>query len=111
MKPILGNKKNLLYIPMSPFLLHLQPIPSEPAKLRVQLPIIDLPLVDYWVLDTDYTTYTAVYVCVLNTPMAWVLTREPGQEPTNLARIKHHSFDVWGIQSGLMQKAPRTNCL
>ncbi|XP_013192152.2 uncharacterized protein LOC106136222 [Amyelois transitella] len=40
---------------------------SEPAKLRVTFPIEGTNLTttsDYWVLDTDYSTYSLVYTCV-----------------------------------------------
>ena len=36
---------------------------------------------NYWVLETDYESYTVIYSCVeilaLRNEFAWVLTREP----------------------------------
>ncbi len=58
---------------------------NAPGELTVHFP--DLPPGDYWVLDTDFESFTTVYACSdyagsIKTEYAWVMTREmnPPQE-------------------------------
>jgi len=53
--------------------------PAEPAKLGVRFSPAQ-PRGDYWVLDTDYDTYTVIWSCTpfgrfFNTQFGWILTR------------------------------------
>uniref|UniRef100_A0A3P8U4T7 Apolipoprotein D n=1 Tax=Amphiprion percula TaxID=161767 RepID=A0A3P8U4T7_AMPPE len=54
--------------------------PSEPAKLLVSF-FDNSPPAPYWVLSTDYDSYSLVYSCtdlgVLRVEFAWVMSRQP----------------------------------
>merc|ERR1719430_367174 len=55
------------------------PNPNFPGELLVKFPAS--PEGDYWILDTDYKTYSVVYTCqdifgVLKLDFAWILSRE-----------------------------------
>ncbi|KAK7944716.1 hypothetical protein WMY93_000444 [Mugilogobius chulae] len=64
--------------------------PSEPAKLSVSF-FENSPPAPYWVLDTDYESYTLVYSCtdlgILHADFAWIMSREPTMSPYTLARL------------------------
>ena len=57
---------------------------------------------DYWVLETDYVSYTVIYNCVqileLREETAWILTRDPNpaQEVVsiNLALLDNRVKDI-----------------
>uniref|UniRef100_A0A8C6TFI6 Apolipoprotein D n=1 Tax=Neogobius melanostomus TaxID=47308 RepID=A0A8C6TFI6_9GOBI len=65
--------------------------PSEPAKLSVTF-FENSPAAPYWVLDTDYDSYSLVYSCtdlgVLHVDFAWIMSREPTLSPITLARLQ-----------------------
>ncbi|XP_068197109.1 apolipoprotein D-like [Antennarius striatus] len=54
--------------------------PSEPAKLDVYF-FENSPPAPYWVLSTDYDSYSLVYSCVdlgvLRVEFAWIMSRQP----------------------------------
>uniref|UniRef100_A0A3Q0QX35 Apolipoprotein D n=1 Tax=Amphilophus citrinellus TaxID=61819 RepID=A0A3Q0QX35_AMPCI len=55
--------------------------PQEPAKLRVKFASF-LPYSPYWVLSTDYNSYSIVYSCtnifkMFHVNFAWILSRSP----------------------------------
>ncbi|XP_025099183.1 apolipoprotein D-like [Pomacea canaliculata] len=67
--------------------------PSVPAKLVVTLVDSVCPGIargNYWVLDTDYATFSLVYSCFsiipdfLHYDSAWILTRDRGVAPGNI---------------------------
>ncbi|XP_020784747.1 apolipoprotein D-like [Boleophthalmus pectinirostris] len=64
--------------------------PSEPAKLSVSF-FENSPPAPYWVLDTDYSSYTLVYSCtdlgIVHTDFAWIMSREPTLSPVTEARL------------------------
>ncbi|PVD28967.1 hypothetical protein C0Q70_11564 [Pomacea canaliculata] len=69
------------------------PDPSVPAKLVVTLVDSVCPGIargNYWVLDTDYATFSLVYSCFsiipdfLHYDSAWILTRDRGVAPGNI---------------------------
>ncbi|XP_072296422.1 apolipoprotein D-like [Eucyclogobius newberryi] len=64
--------------------------PSEPAKLAVSF-FEGAPPAPYWVLDTDYNSYSLVYSCtdlgVLHMDFVWIMGREPTMSPLTLARL------------------------
>ncbi|XP_034934807.1 apolipoprotein D-like [Chelonus insularis] len=85
------------------------------GKLIVKFPV---PIVGqvkgtYWVLDTDYTTYSAVWSCtdyyLFHTVYAWVLTREqnPTQAVLDTARNVFLENNVDWIY---MTKTDQENC-
>ena len=55
--------------------------PDAPGEL--DLYFAGFPAGEYWILDTDYESYTAIYTCgdrrLLNirSETAWIMTREP----------------------------------
>uniref|UniRef100_A0A3B5AFI3 Apolipoprotein D n=1 Tax=Stegastes partitus TaxID=144197 RepID=A0A3B5AFI3_9TELE len=53
---------------------------SEPAKLLVSF-FENSPPAPYWVLSTDYDSYSLVYSCtdlgVLHVEFAWIMSRQP----------------------------------
>ncbi|KAM4605233.1 apolipoprotein D-like [Polymixia lowei] len=55
--------------------------PSEPAKLSVTF-FEGSPPAPYWVLSTDYKSYTLVYSCTdygtFHVDFAWIMSRSPG---------------------------------
>ena len=62
-----------------------QPDPeAAPGKLKVDFHNSPATAGDYWILDTDYENYTAIYSCGNRVPgqMAkWVLTRSTKPSP------------------------------
>ncbi|GFO24805.1 apolipoprotein d [Plakobranchus ocellatus] len=71
--------------------------PFKPAELGVLFtnPPSPAPPTEpnYIVVDTDYTTYSVVYACRMVSPTtniqnAWILTREAGVAPPNLAELE-----------------------
>lgn len=72
------------------------PDPTKPAELTVSFsefqPTSDTP--NYFVVETDYKNYAVVFSCdtlpgnLLNLQFAWILTRERGVAPADLAAIK-----------------------
>uniref|UniRef100_A0A3B4A4Y8 Apolipoprotein D n=1 Tax=Periophthalmus magnuspinnatus TaxID=409849 RepID=A0A3B4A4Y8_9GOBI len=64
--------------------------PSEPAKLSVTF-FENSPPAPYWVLDTDYSSYSLVYSCtdlgLLHVDFAWIMSREPTLSPLTVARL------------------------
>merc|ERR1712215_396520 len=60
------------------------PDPNFPGELLVKFP--GSPVGSYWILDTDYHTYTVVYSCedflgVVKLEFAWILSREKHLDP------------------------------
>uniref|UniRef100_A0A3B5MMM9 Apolipoprotein D n=1 Tax=Xiphophorus couchianus TaxID=32473 RepID=A0A3B5MMM9_9TELE len=54
--------------------------PAEPAKLEVSFSD-DVPPGPYWVLSTDYDSYTLIYGCteygLFHMELSWILSRKP----------------------------------
>jgi len=92
----------------------------EPAKLKVNFPTGRTPdeAGDYWVLDTDYNTYTVVYNCQLTISddmqmgkieSATVLTRRKGEKPPNLESL-HDLLTNNDIDIGNLQVVKQEGC-
>ena len=72
-----------------------QPDPeTAPGKLKVDFHNSPATAGDYWILDTDYENYTAIYSCGSRVPgqielFKWVLTRstKPSPEVVNTKYI------------------------
>ena len=64
-----------------------QPDPeTAPGKLKVDFHNSPATAGDYWILDTDYENYTAIYSCGSRVPgqielFKWVLTRSTKPSP------------------------------
>nr|CAH0105671.1 unnamed protein product [Daphnia galeata] len=73
-------------------------IPEDPGHLILSFP--DTPDGDYYVLDTDYTTYSAVYSCGNIGPVkieyAWLLAREQTMSEADM-EIALSKFTQFGI--------------
>jgi apolipoprotein D and lipocalin family protein len=85
------------------------PDPSEPSKLNVTFEYGPIKIyANYWVIETDYNTYSLVYSCN-NLPngeineIAWVLSRaqtlDPGIFADLLARLV-----ISGVDPTLIEK-------
>lgn len=78
--------------------------PAEPAKLGVRFSKYQ-PRGDYWVLSTDYDSYTVIWSCTsvfryFNTQFAWILTRDQSgvseSKMTELYRLlDNYGIDTW----------------
>lgn len=66
--------------------------PSEPAKLLVTFFNTNSPPAPYWVLDTDYDSYSLVYSCTdledQHKDHAWIMSREPTLSLLTLERLQ-----------------------
>ncbi|GFN75555.1 apolipoprotein d [Plakobranchus ocellatus] len=88
--------------------------PQVPAKLGVQFSE-NAPRGDYWVIETDYDTYSVVYACTkmpavpIYTEVAWVLTREREVAPPNLDQIKAR-LTRQGIDVSYFQLSDHKGC-
>ncbi|RUS71768.1 hypothetical protein EGW08_020472, partial [Elysia chlorotica] len=69
----------------------------------------------YWVLETDYDTYSIVYGCTkmpavpIFTETAWVLTRERSVAPANLDQIKER-LTAKGLDVSYFQPGDQKGC-
>nr|XP_002740542.1 PREDICTED: apolipoprotein D-like [Saccoglossus kowalevskii] len=69
------------------------PDPNVPAKLKVKFSSW-MPAGDYWVLKTDYDTYSVVYSCddfifgFVKMEYAWILSRDRTLNARTLTKIK-----------------------
>ncbi|XP_030017014.1 apolipoprotein D-like isoform X2 [Sphaeramia orbicularis] len=65
--------------------------PSEPAKLLVSF-FENSPPAPYWVLSTDYNSYSLVYSCtdlgVFHVDFAWIMSREPTLSEQTLTELR-----------------------
>jgi len=92
--------------------------PNVPAKLGVKF-FAAQPYGDYWVLSTDYTSYTIVWSCTersvpffgkWNTQLAWILTRSPeGISDVERTRLISMLQQV-GINTDKFSRTRQTNC-
>lgn len=71
----------------------------SPGKLSVKFDSLPSPAnnleANYWILDTDYTTFAVVYSCkdlsgLMSGKMVWILTREQNPDPGTLRK----AYDV-----------------
>ncbi|CAB1460327.1 unnamed protein product [Pleuronectes platessa] len=74
--------------------------PSEPAKLQVSF-FENAPPAPYWVLSTDYDSYSLVYSCtdlgVLHVDFAWILSREPTLPEETMEEL-HSALSSIGVR-------------
>ncbi|KAM9845408.1 apolipoprotein D-like [Aulostomus maculatus] len=73
--------------------------PSEPAKLLVSF-FENSPPAPYWVLSTDYHSYSLVYSCtdlgVLHVEFAWIMSREPTLSEETMEEL-HSTLSSIGV--------------
>merc|ERR1711976_1046540 len=88
------------------------PDPSEAAKIGVRF-FEGQPYADYWVLDTDYETYTLVYTCsditVSNVRFLWILAREKTLDDATVARLKALAAG-YGIRADKLNVTSQKDC-
>ncbi|KAM9349454.1 apolipoprotein D-like [Symphorus nematophorus] len=74
--------------------------PSEPAKLAVSF-FENSPRAPYWVLSTDYDSYSLVYSCtdlgVLHVEFAWIMSRQPTMPEEKLEEL-HSTLSSIGVR-------------
>uniref|UniRef100_A0A8C2WX26 Apolipoprotein D n=1 Tax=Cyclopterus lumpus TaxID=8103 RepID=A0A8C2WX26_CYCLU len=74
--------------------------PLEPAKLQVSF-FENAPPAPYWVLSTDYDTYSLVYSCtdlgVMHVDFAWIMSREPSLPEETLEEL-HSTLSSIGVR-------------
>ncbi|XP_070775480.1 apolipoprotein D-like [Enoplosus armatus] len=74
--------------------------PSEPAKLQVSF-FENTPPAPYWVLSTDYDSYSLVYSCtdlgVLHVEFAWIMSRQPTLPEETIEEL-HSTLSSIGVR-------------
>ncbi|KAK3746056.1 hypothetical protein RRG08_065221 [Elysia crispata] len=90
------------------------PDPNKPAELSVSFPPSNSNgRINYKVLSTDYDTYAVVFSCEeiwsVNIQFAWILTRERGLRPGNLANIQQ-LMSLAGINTGHFITVDQEDC-
>lgn len=96
--------------------------PKEPGKLQVTFGDSNMNSFagendpNYFVVDTDYDTYSVVYSCsgdplgFLNTQFAWILTREQGVIDPDLLRRLHNMLTASGVNVNDFMNVDQKNC-
>ncbi|XP_054984242.1 apolipoprotein D isoform X2 [Sorex araneus] len=84
----------------------------EPAKLGVRFFWL-MPWSPYWVLATDYESYSLVYSCtnmwLFHTDYAWILGRNPYLSPKTINQLKAILTD-YDINIQKMTKTDQVKC-
>ncbi|KAL4221082.1 hypothetical protein ACF0H5_019344 [Mactra antiquata] len=89
--------------------------PNEPAKLGVKF-FDGQPYGDYWVLSTDYKTYSVVWSCsevffrTFNTQFAWILTRDPAGISDSKRDELIKMMEDYGIKTKHFSRTNQSNC-
>ncbi|XP_043558451.1 apolipoprotein D-like isoform X3 [Chiloscyllium plagiosum] len=95
---------------------------KDQAKLTYKLdeqmghePMDDDVVFHYWVLDTDYTSYSLVFSCVsflgiMHTPYAWIFSRER-QLSANTTQYLHGVLEKYKIKTDDFVKINQEGCL
>ncbi|XP_070560541.1 apolipoprotein D-like [Ptychodera flava] len=89
------------------------PDPNEPAKLKVKF-FWWQPAGDYWVLHTNYDTYSIVYSCqdflgIVRVEFAWILSRARTLDDRILAKLLS-DLQSMGLDIGYFQPTDQTGC-
>ncbi|XP_078692814.1 apolipoprotein D-like [Branchiostoma floridae x Branchiostoma belcheri] len=90
------------------------PDPKESAKLAVRF-YDAAPYGAYWVLKTDYKTYTLIWSCgdllgFGNVQFAWILAREHEVDPAVIDDL-HKLATGYGIDISHFSKTDQTGCV
>ncbi|XP_063992620.1 apolipoprotein D-like [Diachasmimorpha longicaudata] len=85
---------------------------NDPGKLEVRFSLSPVKG-SYWILDTDYESYSAVWSCqgflIANTKFAWILTRDRNPSEAVIDKAKD-AFRKYGINVDLFQKTNQVDC-
>ncbi|XP_029162001.1 LOW QUALITY PROTEIN: uncharacterized protein LOC114933539 [Nylanderia fulva] len=87
--------------------------PDDP-KLAVTFPSLPISFdAPYWILDTDYNTYSVVWSCtnlgVFNVRNVWILTREP-KPPIAVLEKAYQIIDKNNISRAYFIRTDQKNC-
>ncbi|XP_015438393.1 PREDICTED: apolipoprotein D-like [Dufourea novaeangliae] len=87
---------------------------TSESKLIVTFPSLPLPVdAPYWILDTDYETYSVVWSCsnfsVFSVRNAWILTREP-KPPVSVLEKAYQILDKNSISRAYFIRTDQKNC-
>merc|ERR1712168_259383 len=84
---------------------------KEPAKMKVRFSKWQM-WAPYWVVDTDYDSYTLVWSCISmgmsRLEYAWIMSRDKTLDPDTLAQI-HETGNKMGIAMKKVKKSDQ-NC-
>ncbi|XP_060594884.1 apolipoprotein D-like [Ruditapes philippinarum] len=92
--------------------------PNNPAKLGVKF-FSGQPRGDYWVLSTDYTSYTVIWSCGttsvgplghFNTELSWILTRTPEGIPESKMNQLLELMKGYGINTSKFSVTNQRSC-
>jgi len=72
------------------------------------------PYGDYWIVDTDYDTYTLIYSCssilnITHLELAWILTRDKTLEP-DLRDTLFKKLAAFGVDTGNFKAQDQSKC-
>jgi len=94
----------------------IQPDQNNPAKLAVSFAESPTPESrgDYWVVSTDYESYTIVWSCsqiyFWNTQFAWVLTRDRAGLSDETMQTVYQKLDEAQISKTQFRSTTQTDC-
>ncbi|XP_052232494.1 apolipoprotein D-like [Dreissena polymorpha] len=89
------------------------PDPKVKAKIKVKFNEA-APYADYWVVDTDYETYTLVFSCVdivgvSHLEFAWILARKSSIDQSVRDKL-YQTLESFGVKSQHFMDDDKTDC-
>ncbi|XP_069112836.1 apolipoprotein D-like [Argopecten irradians] len=86
---------------------------NSPAKLKIRF-AANTPYGNYWVLKTDYTSYTLIYSCtdilgISHLEFAWILSRQRSLPQAKIDEL-FNVFKGFRIDTGHFIKCDQTGC-
>ncbi|OWF55136.1 apolipoprotein D-like [Mizuhopecten yessoensis] len=86
---------------------------NSPAKLKIRF-AANTPYGNYWVLKTDYTSYTLIYSCtdilgLSHLEFAWILSRQRSLPQAKIDEL-FKVFESFHIDTNHFLKSDQTNC-
>ena len=72
------------------------------------------PYGNYWILDTDYKTYTLIYSCtgvlsITHLELAWILTREKTLDP-EIKDMLYKKLSDFGVKTSNFRASDQSKC-
>ena len=89
------------------------PDPSKPGELQVHFPFS--PAGDYWVIDTDYESFTSIYACqdvlgLFRIEFAWILVRDLTNVPEESMKRAMEAFTSNGLATDAFEDVVQEGC-
>ena len=89
------------------------PDPSKPGELQVHFPFS--PAGDYWVIDTDYESFTSIYACqdvlgLFKIEFAWILVRDLTNVPEESMKRAMEAFTSNGLATDAFEDVVQEGC-